>query len=913
MGTDDESVLDFLHKFQRILNTKKVLCKNILKDILATRISLSVGVDISLTRGLLSLGTLTVVPKTGTGFSVPARFYFSAASCLGDLGYNGMRYVGARNPSIATYANKGANLFKGMSGSIQSVESKISKAFQNKKVDFGLGYSFAIGQGFYGVGFGLTTTCTQKKGSKSTDGVMKDCYGAGLDMVSKLAKAVGFNGRRRRLLAAAPKSKEQHVKLAKSIVSKGIKKFKEIAAATATTTDPVLLETLMQRKAEQKAIVIGTIAIVGIILGSTGVIGGGVAAGIAISHANSVADNTGLPGLKGKHLQPENIGQTAMEPFLLKGNNDRCRGGLAMTYDFMDVAINIQYSKGPLINCIEAICKYVLSNVGLNKASAKNKCKFQRTRFNSESLLGNPLSALPKDLASANNRREAKQKTVYRWKVQDANKDFYKGVPWSEEVDIAWDNWTPAFEITDIEGDRTHSMCIQTRLPPFHDVKIYVKPDNDYICKVRGAYVNAMNEHAHEEKWKAVSATWIQKDSTKSSETDDTQSYLIERRFANGWAAPKRKGGCKKAENYMFCFSNCNGYYNGKFKLKFTRKKSKDCMTGKLAPYVEIGEQVKITRDGVTPISAALDKAIRNKNPDARLDILDFPERFQDNYIFEVVKKPGAGADDKCCSNYCDGEYCADHEGIKPQGDQEGVKNKCITSRESRRNDLEGAKYEKTRCFQYIKKKWGSLAMLAANSKKGKNTLFNMVKMKQGKNALMKLKKLKKYTVVKDGKTVQIGCNREDIAKLDKKIKQYAKNARDESLFSCGKKGTGEGWLKYDPDTDGEGTKNRYGLALLGEKQRGKLGVCKTSIPIGPAWGKKIHLTPEGVPTEHGLTTEDACNCAKCKWELITIPAKKIHFERVRLDNEIRSAWTDLLLRRSTLLKNKGNGNTVGY
>ena len=68
----------------------------------------------------------------------------------------------------------------------------------------------------------------------------------------------------------------------------------------------------------------------------------------------------------------------------------------------------------------------------------------------------------------------------------------------------------------------------------------------------------------------------------------------------------------------MFCFSNCNGYYNGKFKLKFTRKKSKDCMTGKLAPYVEIGEQVKITRDGVTPISAALDKAIRNKNPDAR-------------------------------------------------------------------------------------------------------------------------------------------------------------------------------------------------------------------------------------------------------------------------------------------------------
>ena len=147
-----------------------------------------------------------------------------------------------------------------------------------------------------------------------------------------------------------------------------------------------------------------------------------------------------------------------------------------------------------------------------------------------------------------------------------------------------------------------------------------------------------------------------------------------------------------------------------------------------------------------------------------------------------------------------------------------------------------------------------------------------------------------KNTLLKLSKTNSKGLNAAElkpyIKKMDEEIKTLSRKVRDNSNFGCGKKGTGDGWKSYNPDEDEDGTTNKYELALLGNKQRGRLGVC-----IG---------APKGTPKDlHGLTIEDVCNCEQCGWKLMTIFAKKEEFERIRLDNDITTAWTERVLRYS--------------
>ena len=870
VGQDDQSVLEFMRKLQHHLH-KKRNCKDVLKDLLATRFSFSVGIDISISRGLVSLGALTVLPKTGAGFGVPGRLFFSASTCLAELGISGMNYIGDHNPSYSKYTDKGANLFKGLKGGIKSAGTALSKAFYNDLVDFNLGYSFALGKGFHGVGFGLSLSCSQKKGAKRSEGVMADCYSVSKKLLKKFAKSAGVSERvgdgRRRLLATVQKKKEKHVDLGKAILARVNAKYKELSHQIETTSDPALLEILLQKRAENKVIFLSTAAIVGIVLGSTGVIGGGIAGGIAIAHTAKA--NTGMNG-KPLFKGAENIAETALSPFAKE--YDTCRGGLALTYDFMDVAINIQYSKGPIRSCIQSICKSVLTNVGYTDNEAISKCTLQKTKLNSE----NPLLATPKQLAKEDSQRTAQRSTVYRWRIQGEQPEdvedvgtWYGSRPWSGEISHPWNEWTKPFTVIDIEGKRTHSMCIQTRMPAFHDIYIHLKPDNDIICKVRAKYVNDMIEDespSADDHYGKLDFTWVRKGAYKDDYRKERE-YWIERKLGNGWHGGVRKDACGKAENYMLCFTNCNGYTNGHFKVKFTKKVSRACTFGKLAKYVQVGEEVKLTNKWD---SSSLRKAL----------ILNLDERapnLKDEHFFEVVRKPGAGKDKTCCSNYCDGEFCTEHENVKPRSG-----GKCLKTREEYRNEFEAAKYKKTRCYQFLEKKWRGMAMLVANSKKSK--LVNAVQMARAKSQLKKLSFYKMRD--EDGNPVQIKCGKEAIKKMDEEIKTLSRKVRDNSNFGCGKKGTGDGWKSYNPDEDEDGTTNKYELALLGNKQRGRLGVC-----IG---------APKGTPKDlHGLTIEDVCNCEQCGWKLMTIFAKKEEFERIRLDNDITTAWTERVLRYS--------------
>ena len=203
---ETSTVLLFLRSFQQkitALNENKPACNNLSELLKSITIGFEIGIDISITRGLMSLGVAVVLPTIGIHFGVPvARIGATGIACLSEMTASGLLYFGDRNPTWSGWAKKGASALTGTSHALRNFMT----IFEGTDSIISVGHGIDIGKGAFGVGLGLTLSCQRKQTSKAKNAITS-CTTTLNEILEKITKKIktGVNAvlhptRRRRLL-----------------------------------------------------------------------------------------------------------------------------------------------------------------------------------------------------------------------------------------------------------------------------------------------------------------------------------------------------------------------------------------------------------------------------------------------------------------------------------------------------------------------------------------------------------------------------------------------------------------------------------------------------------------------------------------------------------------------------------------
>ena len=851
---EGSTVLRFMHQLDRRLKEIKG-CENMLEQLLKSKVTFGVGIDVSITRAVYSVGTLTVLPTFSFGLSRPFRLYLEAPQCVSGLGIQGLRYFGARNPKYNEQAEAGVKVLTGMQetfGNAGKISDAVGKFFETDKAEFSMGSSISLGKGALGVGFGLEVACTQKAGVNES--VYESCFNSATAVLNKLYRMYRQSNKkaRRRLLAeeASPVEKVKHLSAVATATYHSLSA--QVAAAPAANT--ALIETLTKEMQQQKFVIITSLLIAGIVSSIMPVV---------LVASDEQKEQSGMKGtlaIEGV----DDIAEVTAGGFL---GRDKCTSGISGTMDFADASVTTGFETGPITACAEDICKNVLGKLGYDAKKASKTCTGYR------SLAGNLLSMTP--AKAIEYEHTLNEEEVYRWKTQPSEGHFVDA-KWSVETTVKWGEETPLFPIENRVGSIYHHHCIQFRVPRDHQVSVQIVAHNDDLKFLRGIWASDMNieptagklpimHGLREYTWKGEKKKKDFYSKVWNMNSDKETGVGPVFHFGAGTPFPLP---CGATDNFVMCYTNFNDWFDAEVSYKFEKKRTRECKVGRYASEINVGERVKksqviyggVQKDRET-FMANLENVVKGKMDDTTSYLL--------NPAFEVVEKPGAGADDKCCSGYCDGSYCTEQEGFS------GVRgDTCQKSREDFRNQWTFLKLKKTKCYMSrVEKNTAKLKAAAVlQSNKDMKSFGDVVKKA---TARLRLEKLRQYKEI-DGKTVL--CGDDEIEKMDTAIEKAAKNMMDESKTGCG-----ERWAAFNANPkigfDVDLTKGRYKLALLasGEDQ-GKLGLC----------------TGKG---DGSLVVEEMCDCKSCIWKEVHVSAKRGMIERINVDNGIQAPWVDISAR----------------
>jgi hypothetical protein len=905
---DSTASMRFMHQLKQKLE-EKAECKDVAKLLKDVEIGFSVGVDVSLIRGLAA-----ILPKVGFSFGIPTPLYLKGPACMSTLGIDGLRYLGGHHPSYAEYAEAGAQLLTKMNEGTKFASKGLAEIFgdDNGRVDFSLGLAISIPEGL-GIGYGVSLGCTKRPNVKGN--VATHCKDVSIEKLNAFKTAL-FGGRRRRLLALTKEAEARsailedasssHYDKIKAISSQATESFHRLtmALSSAATTDTSLIETLRAERDGQKTIVLGSMLIYGLMEGSD-----------FNRDTRTEAERkrqelrSGLNGAGGKVNGVENIGEVVSNQFAEShGRNDECMSGISVSLKLSDIGISFGYNRGPLRNCFISLCKSIIKSLGYNDMKRCN-------RFFGDD---NPLTKAPKEMEKLGGvNPDTDISEVFRWRTQKEETPFEKAAPWSPEIDVKWTvkpwepHWTAYHRVVDLEGsdedEWAHRFCIQFRVPRDHSVHITVQGDNDDLCKLQGAWGKELRKP---DSSPYVFRDWDETFSDQQEKEDfweiwtDTEKRTFSVGPINGPAGSPSKvhdfvdagdkvtSQCGVSDNYYMCFANCNDYSSASVKFRFTKVHERGkCGLGPFASTISHGEQVLLFGGKHRNLNMFEGKAgkgytVKEKREFERAvkqaleqDGKTLPIANWNGY--EVVEKAGAGKDPSCCSNYCDGEFCANKEGFAPSKST----GTCQKSREDFQLLWEDAKAKMSKCYEVqtsgnadLDKVTDKAMFHLRQNKLSKLKGLARLKMAVKATQLKRRNSYKRESVARDGsmETEEVSCSPESIREYKEEIAQYA-----ELMTSVKKIGCGARWKavmknpKAGFDVDTLPKEKWYKIALLAEptpedkENRGRLGRCQH--------GKELSI---------GI--EDRC---KGDWKEIRIPAKRAMIERASIDDGISPDW----------------------